>query len=102
MFTAFRSLVLRSFTLYGVWWTELFAAPTGIVSAGDRTQELRTCLEPALYRRRPFYLFNEENRVPLALRTVLQSSDMGVTAGPPTRKQLTSALISMTIGVTMG
>jgi hypothetical protein len=42
MFTAFRSLVLRSFTLYGVWWTELFAAPTGIVSADvDGTHELR-------------------------------------------------------------
>jgi hypothetical protein len=26
MFTAFRFLVLRSFTLYGAWWTERLAA----------------------------------------------------------------------------
>jgi hypothetical protein len=37
MFTAFRSLVLRSFILYGVWWTELLAAATGIVCTECQT-----------------------------------------------------------------
>jgi len=32
MFITLRFLVLRSFTLYGVWWTELLAAVIGIDS----------------------------------------------------------------------
>jgi hypothetical protein len=30
MFAAYRFLVLRSFTLHGVWWTELLATVIGI------------------------------------------------------------------------
>ncbi len=98
---AFRSVAVRSFTLYGAWWTELLSVATGNISvrvAEDSSGELHSRPEPALYRDSPLSMGDHS---PLARRIRPQSSVISVTTLVPTGAWLTLAFLLMTTTVTI-